>query len=121
MATRKQLYTQGLAAAVAAHNLKLLKEKKSRPPSALIALADRGKSAAIKRELHGLALMAHKHKAKNVPKADLAAAVRVMRARAIRARHAIAKKKASGGARASQLRQIRGLSAWLRRSGPRKR
>lgn len=121
MTSRTALYRRGLAEAVAAHNLKLLKEKKSRPVSALWDLADRAKSPAVKRDLNGLAYLAQKRKVKNVSKKELAAAVRVFRTRAIRARHQLAAIKTTGGARASQLRQIRGLSAWIRRSEPRRK
>lgn len=119
MSTRAAVYKRGLAAAVAAHNLKLLSEKKTRPVSAVWDFADRAKHAAVKRELEAIAYVAARGKSRQVSKTKLRAAVRHFRAKAVQARHELAGFETKGGARASQLRQIRGLSAWIRRSEPR--
>lgn len=117
--TRAQLYKHGLAAAVAAHNLKLLSEKRSRPVGAVWDMADRVTDKTVKRELEAIAYVAGRGKSGQVSKTKLRAAVKHFRAKAVRARHELAGMETKGGARASQLRQIRGLSAWIRRSDPR--
>lgn len=119
MRTRTQVYKLGLAAAVAAHNLKLLSEKKSRPVAAIWDMADRAKHPVVKRELEAIAYVAQRGKSGQASKTKLRAAVRHFRAKATQARHELAEYETRGGARASQLKQIRGLSAWIRRSAPR--
>ena len=120
MTSRAVLYKRGLAAAVAAHDLKLLSEKRGRPISAVREIAERSKYRVVKCELRKLALDAETDGAKNVPKRELRAMVMHQRQRVRRNRHELAAIHTTGGARAEQLRQIRALSAWLKRSDPRK-
>lgn len=116
MTTRAQLYKDGLAAAVAAYNLKLLKEEKTRPPSALGAIAERSKSPAVKRKLEVVRCAAERANSKQVSKRFLQTWITHFRTMAAHMRHMVSEFETKGGARASQLRQIRALSAWMRRS-----
>lgn len=121
MATRAHVYARGLAAAVAARDLKLLMENPRRSLSAARAIAERSKSPLVQRDLRAWVRdLETRVGAKNIPRREFGLVIVEQRQRVNRALNTIAAMRTRGAARASQLKQLNTLDALLRQSDLRK-